>query len=727
MNRSKLFVLLAIMACLVSVQVASAQTPANVLVVSGNGQVICQCNFSNARFYNALIVQVTDANGNPVPNTTVTWNLSAPGTNATLVSSSTQTDANGNTQNNLIPSSSLFSTAFQAPSQYTVTATVSTGATAIFTETQSYVGSGAASVTTDTSSLPITGTTITGTAGGQGYTYNGQKFTALRIGVFGGGTGLPGVNVRLVSNQSSPSVSCATGAGTDPGSVLTDSTGYANCVPVFGPGSGNGQFYIQIGGIAPTDPTAPLGYLEYPTQPAALNMTVLPGTPTSLTISSGNNQSANSGQALATPLVVTVAGSSGPLSGQTVNWTVSPAGAATLSSNSGTSDLNGHVSTSVTLASTAAGTVTVTAKLANSSVASAAFTITAVPLVSITGLQTVSGNNQTTLINTAFPNPLIVQVNGSNGSPLAGVPVQFAVTSGTATLSSGSATTGSNGQASVTATAGGTAGTVTVTVTAGAYSQTFSLTISPPGPILTSATFENGADFQKNSLSPCSIATVIAPGLAPNLQGVAAATMVGPLPYTLAGDTVSIGNGQAPIYNVANVNGQQQLTFQVPCDVQPGSNQITIAVGAGSASTTINILPASPGVFQTQMSDGVTRAVLVRPDGSFVSVQNPARRGENILAYVTGLGPATPAVGTNSLPIPGVAGSVNYPVIVGINNFGVPLNYARFSSDLVGVYEISFQVPATAQTGNNIVFSVGVAPPGSGTAYYSAGSLIPIQ
>lgn len=729
MNRIKLFVFLGMLACIFGPQTASAQTPVNILVVSGNGQVVCECTYSGNLSFAALEAQVTDDNGNGVPYTTVNWNINAAGTNAGLVSTSTTTDANGFTSNNLIASSSLFAASFQAPSQYVISAIAANGATATFTETQSFVGSGSAAVsaafTTSAGGPVITGTTISGTAGGQGYTYNGQTLSSFRVGVFANAAPLPGVNLRLVNNQTSPSIACATGAGADPGSVLTDSTGYATCVPAFGPATGGGSFFFQVGGTSPTAVSPSAGLLQYP--PAgAIDMSVAPGVPTSLTIASGNGQSANAGQPLPLPLVVTVNGQSGALAGQTVNWAVSPAGAATLSGTSGTSDVNGHVSLYVTLASTASGTVLVTASLAGGKIASQTFTITAVPLVSVTALQYVSGNNQSVLANVAFPNPLIVQVNGSSG-PLANIPVQFTVTSGSAILSSTSETTASNGQAAVTVTAGGATGSVTIIATAGGYTVTFNLTVSPPGPSLTTGSFVNGADFQPNSLSPCSIATIMAFGLAPSLQGVAAASMVGALPYSLGGDTVTVGGGQAPIYNVANQNGQQQLTFQVPCSVQPGSNQITVGVGAGSASTTINILPASPGIFQTVMSDGVTRAVLVRPDGSFVSIQNPARRGENIIAYVTGLGPTTPSVGTNSLAIPGQTSNANYTVIAGINNAGAPLNYARLSEDLVGVYEVSFQVPSNDLTGTNVVFSVGVAPQGSGTVYYSAASLIPIQ
>jgi len=40
----------------------------------------------------------------------------------------------------------------------------------------------------------------------------------------------------------------------------------------------------------------------------------------------------------------------------------------------------------------------------------------------------------------------------------------------------------------------------------------------PPAPTLTAGNFYNGADFKAGSISPCSIATIIAPGLAPGIQ-----------------------------------------------------------------------------------------------------------------------------------------------------------------------------------------------------------------
>jgi uncharacterized protein (TIGR03437 family) len=353
--------------------------------------------------------------------------------------------------------------------------------------------------------------------------------------------------------------------------------------------------------------------------------------------------------------------------------------------------------------------------------------------VTLSGVQIVSGNNQTAMENATFGLPLVVQVNASNGQGASNVGVQFSVT-GPASLSSSTVTTDSNGRAQVSVTAGATAGTVTVTATVGSFTQTFSLTVMPPGPTLTASSFYNGADFKAGSISPCSIATIIAPGLAPGIQGVVTpGSLFGPLPYLLASDAVSFNGTAAPIFNVANVGGQQQITVQVPCEVTP-SSAVSVAVTVGTAppdTVSVPVLAASPGIFETTMSDGVSRAVIVRQDGSFVSLANPARRGETVRAYATGLGVTSPTVGTNAIAIPGADAIVQGILIMGVINTigqaeGVRVSTARVAPDLIGVFEIPFQVPSDAATGNNVSFSIGVIPVGSGTPIYSAIAKIPI-
>jgi uncharacterized protein (TIGR03437 family) len=205
------------------------------------------------------------------------------------------------------------------------------------------------------------------------------------------------------------------------------------------------------------------------------------------------------------------------------------------------------------------------------------------------------------------------------------------------------------------------------------------------------------------------------------------------LPYLLASDSVSFNGVGAPIYNVANINGQQpQITVQVPCETAPSASvPVTVTVNGVVATVNVPVLAASPGIFQTVMSDGVSRAVIVRPDGSFVSLSNPARRGEIVRAYATGLGMTSPIVGTDATAIPGSDAIVQGTLIMGVTNTagkgeGIGVSTARVAPDLIGVFEIPFTVPTDAATGNNVNFSIGVIPAGSSTPIYSATVKIPI-
>ncbi|HWC00347.1 MAG TPA: hypothetical protein VG672_26750, partial [Bryobacteraceae bacterium] len=283
------------------------------------------------------------------------------------------------------------------------------------------------------------------------------------------------------------------------------------------------------------------------------------------------------------------------------------------------------------------------------------------------------------------------------------------------------------GYASTTVQAGATPGPVTVTATAGSSSQTFNLTVSPPGPSITSDSFYNAAGLQKGWVSPCSLATIIAPGLAPGIQGAVVPGIIGPLPYVMANVSVQFGNAYAPIYSVVNnySSGMDAVTVQVPCEVTPGTVPVTVRVGAGSATVNLTILNISPGIFQTVMSDNKSRAVLLRPDGSYVTLENPARRGEIIRTFVTGLGPVDPPIGTNQAGIPDTDQNVTSQIVVGVNNAGVRVVNAKYAENLIGIYEVDFQVPSDTATGNDVPFAVAVTQ--GNNLVFGNGSALPIQ
>jgi len=185
-------------------------------------------------------------------------------------------------------------------------------------------------------------------------------------------------------------------------------------------------------------------------------------TPTSLSITTGNNQTGTVGSTLATPLSVKVVDQNGnAISGATVTWTVGTGG-GTLGGTTSTTDANG-IATMTWKLPNAAGSYTVRASIANGE--SLTFTATATPPVTATALTLVSGNNQSVAHGTVTQ-AFVVKAVDASGNPLSGVTVTWATTGG-GTLSATSTTTNAQGQAQVTLTTSTTAGAFTVTASSG--------------------------------------------------------------------------------------------------------------------------------------------------------------------------------------------------------------------------------------------------------------------
>lgn len=732
MDRIKTTILAALVIAIICVPTASAQaTAAALTVISGNGQMPCQtCGQKNFRSYYPLAVKVTDANGAPIANKVVSWQVTFSVGATAFVDPTSTTDATGIAIANFFQGSQP-GTASNTFLQSTVIATVDNlFATFYVTQALTDANAGGAQLVFSLLVSPVDGDI--GKSIGSGVAGSTAP-VPIRIHVDGKSTPVPNVSVRLLNNDPAnlPSATCATQPGADPGSVVTDSNGDAICNAIFGPIPGKGTLSVLVGGLDPANYsyptasiplTAPVAYDQF----AGILFTVTPVTAGLVKVSSGNNQSINPGSS-SSPLVVQVTDSTGaiPVGNAGVTWTVSPSTGATLSQTSNTTNSSGFAQTTLVLGPGAIGQYSVRAALTSNP--NVFTTFTANTNVQISSMTKVSGDGQTAPANQTFASPLVVQVNGSNAQPLAGVQVNFSI-SGPGSLSSNSAITDGNGRAQVVAKAGGTPGAVSVVATVANISQTFSLTVIPPGPSLTTGSFINAAG-KNSSLSPCSLATAVASGLAPGLNGlVLNSNQFGPWATTLAGDTVAVNSVASPLFSVGTINGAEQVTFQIPCDATVGSVPVTISVSGGSATANITLTAAGPGIFETVMSDKVARAVALRPDGTYVSLENPARRGEQIRVLVTGMGPTTPPVATGALPVPGSDALVSGQVIVGVNNAGARVVTSRLSPNLIGVFEIAFVVPSDAPTGNNIVLSVAVnAPNDGGQTRFSNGSKLPIQ
>jgi len=831
------FVFAGALLALSGVHFASAQNVANLTVVAGQGQVASQCSQSVLNFFQPITVKATDVNQNPVAGATITWAVSGLPQLPTLESTTTTTDANGLSTNlpSLVVTNNIGTTGTPYY-QSNISATTANGKSVTFTETMSLCD-------TQGGTLVIAGSPILGGVQLSQASISGNSGTQLsspvQILVAGSGIaggGVPGVEIRLLPLQTSPSISCAPMGPpfADPGTVLTGplTGGYnGTCYPVLG-GSGTGQYELLVGGV----PAGPAGTPLYLQQFGPYSFTVIPGTPAGMKVVSGNNQTAAPGAALQNLVAEVVDSKGNAVAGAQVTWTVTPNASLALSATTTVTDNNGQVSTQANFAGSAVGGVVVTVTLVSNPSISATFTETttaqittmtkvqgdgqsakvntafATPLqvqlkstfgnvpfypvqFSVTGPATLStsspttdatgtaqvtvtagsnpgavtvtatvgtltqvfnltvlpagptptgmtkasGDAQSAIINTAFAAPLVVQVN-SGATPVPNIVVSF-IASGPITISSGTATTGANGQAQITVQAQGTTGSASVSASIAGFSVTFNLTVLPPGPAVTANSFLNGASGQTGFISPCSLATLSAPGLAPSgASSFSPAPLFGRLPYVVNGLSISFNNVPAPIVSVSMGTTNPQVTFQVPCETTPGSSvPVIVTVGLGTANVNVPVQNASPGIIESVNSDGTKRAVIVRDDGSFMDLgtlfPNPARRGENVRIYLTGLGPTIPAVGTNSIQDPnadlfGRDALVAGTVIVGLSGAGgVTVVSARQAPDLIGVYEIQFVVPSNAPTGD-VGISVGIIPQGaplSSQGIYSQTSKINIQ
>ena len=669
-----------------------------VSIVSGNGEFI-QANYPV--FGEPLTIQVVSTKGVPLSGVPVTFSVGVGQITGAAIGQISNTNA-------ITDSNGLASTTFTSPSlplgqtlnfdSTTVLASTSVGSVT-FVETVFNVnpnGTGSPSI------ILVTPISQTITVGEGDVLPNGIVYN-VSASQTGNAQYVPNIGIRLASlnDITTPGIaSCQ-------GSSLSDQNGNARC-------------NVQIACIDPAtnSPVTPgssygfsavVGELRSWYGDTGFRLNVTTGSSQTFNIKNGNNQSGSAGATLPIQLVAGITDNCGaPKPGVPVTWTVTQ-GSATLSGTLSTSDSAGNVHTSVVLGQSP-GSVLVTV---SSGSAQAVFTLTNNVVVS--GISLTKGQGQSAYTNTAFALPLVFVVTDVNQNPLSGIVVNFSATSGNASVSPLTATTNAQGTVTTNVTAGSTTGTVTVVATTGAVSATATLTVTLPPLNITPSSFTSAASVNTSSpqvgLVPCGLNSVTGVGLAATVQGVLLGNALGfgPLPYSLGGVTMYINGVAVPLYSVSNSNGVQQINFQTPCETAPGLATAVIQVnGATTVVSAIQVLPTQPGILNYAGPNNTPYGfVISASDGSYVTPNNPAHRGGTYYLVLTGLGQTTPQITTNA------AGTGNEVipvanVVVGVNNAGVPVNFAEYAPDQIGVYVISFTIPANAPTGTNQPLGVQV-------------------
>lgn len=213
--------------------------------------------------------------------------------------------------------------------------------------------------------------------------------------------------------------------------------------------------------------------------------------------------------------------------------------------------------------------------------------------------------------------------------------------------------------------------------------------------VVSSASLEPG-------LVPGSLSTAFVSNL---ISGPAVLEAAPPLPESLGGVRVTAGGATAPVLAVVNVNGREQVNFQVPWHISGESVPVVVSRdGSASEPANVPLRAAMPGIFVFNNA----AIVVAFSDGRLVSASRPLARGEIGTIWATGLGPVDnpPLTGLPAMtqPLSRVMGDVR----VTLGGTPCEVSFAGLAPTLAGVYVVNFTVSERAPAGElDLVITTG--------------------
>jgi uncharacterized protein (TIGR03437 family) len=216
----------------------------------------------------------------------------------------------------------------------------------------------------------------------------------------------------------------------------------------------------------------------------------------------------------------------------------------------------------------------------------------------------------------------------------------------------------------------------------------------------------NGASNLVGPISPGEIVVLYGSGLGPNVLALSQLDANGLVSNSLAGTRVLFNGVPAPIVYAWNT----QVAAAVPYGISGSTAQVIAEYqNQISAAATVQVAPASPGLFTLDQS-GKGQAVALNQDGTNAinGAANPIQIGKSIALFVTGVGQTSPAgvdgqLGSAPLPVPAL------PLTVTIG--GAPATVTSKSAIqgvIAGVMLVIAQVPTGITAGNAVPVSVSV-------------------
>lgn len=200
-----------------------------------------------------------------------------------------------------------------------------------------------------------------------------------------------------------------------------------------------------------------------------------------------------------------------------------------------------------------------------------------------------------------------------------------------------------------------------------------------------------------------------------NLAALTQQPLLLPLPASMAATSVQIDGVAAPLVFVSPL----QINAQVPWEATPGSATLTVTHAGVTASQSVTIAAAGPGIFTLY---GSQQAAALNPDYSINSQDNPVATENPALSYIqlfgTGFGAVSPAVPTGNAAGDNPLSNVVATVTASVN--GAPASKAIFAGlapGFAGLWQIDVALPSGLTGAVPVVVNVPGAASNSVTVW----------
>lgn len=224
-------------------------------------------------------------------------------------------------------------------------------------------------------------------------------------------------------------------------------------------------------------------------------------------------------------------------------------------------------------------------------------------------------------------------------------------------------------------------------------------------PSYSSASFVNAGNFAPGPFAPNSVVTVFGTSLARSARALTAEDIRGDtLPTELNFTQVLVDNIAAPLFYVSDT----QVNFLIPSKQIVGDARIeVIREGLRGPAVLIPVVEAAPALFA--LPNGF--AIVTHADNTLVSPESPARGGEIIVIWATGLGKTEINPNSGQLP-PYLSRLVNMDALK-VSVGGIVI-YAGLTPGSAGLYQINLQLPSNPGTDPELRVSIGAISSAAG-------------